>query len=66
MGPKARYAALYATLAGRKGRMFPWHFQWLSIYALERDLRRILPRYRGYRLRCRMWHAALSCMDEQG
>ncbi|HLZ21207.1 MAG TPA: class I SAM-dependent methyltransferase [Ktedonobacterales bacterium] len=47
MGPKARYAALYAALAGRKGHMFPWHFQWLSIYALERDLRRILPRYKG-------------------
>lgn len=47
MGAKARYANIYAALAGRKPHKRLWHHQWLSTYALERDLRRLLPKMKG-------------------
>jgi SAM-dependent methyltransferase len=41
-----RYDRLVARLCGR-GPVYPWHFQWLAVAALYRDLRRVLPEATG-------------------
>ncbi len=43
----ALYARAYDALCGRHPRVRPWHFQWLAVKDLYRDLRRSLPELRG-------------------
>jgi len=41
------YERAYGALCGRHPDVRPWHFQWLALHYLHRDLREILPTLRG-------------------
>ncbi len=43
----AFYARTYDALCGRHPRVRPWHFQWLAVKDLHRDLSAALPQLRG-------------------
>ena len=41
------YTAVYRTLCGRHPDLYPWHFQWLAIRDLNKDLKDLLPTLEG-------------------
>ncbi len=41
------YAKIYGCLCGEPPQPRPWHFQWLSVRDLHKDLRQICPRLEG-------------------
>lgn len=41
------YERVYGRLCGRHPNLYPWHFQWLAIQPLQRDLKRLLKRLGG-------------------
>lgn len=41
------YQRLYETLCGRHPSVRSWHFQWLALHPLYRDLRQVLPTLEG-------------------
>ncbi|MEW6267171.1 MAG: methyltransferase domain-containing protein [Thermodesulfobacteriota bacterium] len=41
------YSSIHDLLCGAHPNVYPWHFQWLAIKHLNRDLRRLLPELSG-------------------
>ncbi|MBI1748037.1 MAG: class I SAM-dependent methyltransferase [Acidobacteria bacterium] len=41
------YDNVYSKLCGRHPHLRPWHFQWLALKYVYRDLRRVLPKLTG-------------------
>ena len=45
--PETLYHLVYGFICGNHPDIRPWHFQWLSLKDLRRELKRILPTLRG-------------------